>query len=837
MTVPQARKGNGLPLDPDRVRLLLAHLPAAVAYLDGPDHVFTMTNGAYEELVGGRRVVGLPVREALPELAGQGFFELLDEVLDTGEPLVRREARVELHRTGGSDTVFVDFVYQPVSGADGRPSGVLVHAVDVSDHVRTRRAVEELAHDLAAAEDRHRRLFDTLPAAVVYQDASGEIIAANPAAVTILGIGSESLLGRDSDAPEWEAVREDGTTFPGQEHPAMVALRTGAVVRDVVMGIRHGRTGQRRWLNVTAVPDAFDHSGAAQRVYTISSDITEPRRTAAALAESEQLVTRLRESNALAIAVADEEAVREANDRFLDMIGYNRADLDCGRISWREITPPEWEAADEEALHQLRTRGVCAAFEKQYVHRDGHRVPVLLGAATIGTDPLRWVTYAVDLTAQRTAEAARAAAAERELAAQAAATAAEDQVAVLLRAGSLLAATRDIAELLRRAADIVVSAFGDWAIVLVPEDEQRLRVAAAAHADAARSGLTLGLVGRTMPITSRLGPASAFRTGSTRIVDDVMGEFEGYDDQTLVRAAALLEPATLVAAPLVTASTTLGVLAVGRSAGRPPFGDLDAALVTELARQLALGLRNAQVSAHEHSVAETLQRAVLPPRLPATDGLRLEATYLPATTGVSVGGDFYDAFELDSGRVGLVVGDVAGHDIDAASEMGQLRNGLRMIAALNADPAAVLADTQRALARLLPDVLATVFYGVLDTSTGELVYANAGHPAPLVVDGPTGTFLEDPPGPMLGAVPEARFPLRRHRIPEGGTLILYTDGLIEDRRRPIDEGMRELMTAATVADPGGTEPLSQRVTTALLGSLARADDICVLTARLSFGGP
>ena len=244
------------------------------------------------------------------------------------------------------------------------------------------------------------------------------------------------------------------------------------------------------------------------------------------------------------------------------------------------------------------------------------------------------------------------------------------------------------------------------------------------------------------------------------------------------------------------------------------------------------GLRNAELSAQEHSVAKSLQRAVLPEHLPELNGLQLDATYLPATAGLSVGGDFCDAFQLGRRLVGLVIGDVVGHDIHSASIMGQLRNGLRMLAALDPDPTAVLAGTQQALLRLLPDALATVFYAVLDVGTGELVFANAGHPGPLVVTGSMGTFLDEPFGPLLGSTPDATFPLGRHRLEPGSTLLLYTDGLIEDRDRHLDVELGELLRAATSAPDAG-KPLAQQVISSLLDTRSRADDVCVMTARLT----
>jgi PAS domain S-box-containing protein len=758
-------------------------------------------------------------------------------VLAGAGTVVGRETPVDLDQPSGRARRYVDFVYQPVPDEAGGVGGVLVHAVDVTDHVRTRRAVEEAAAGLSIAEERYRRLFETLPSGVVYQDASGRIVSANPAAAELLGVDRDLMLGRDSEAAEWRAVREDGTPFPGEDHPAMVSLRTGSTVPGVVMGVAHGRTGERRWLSVTAVPDAFDEAGVPQRVYTIVTDVTDQRVAEAALAQSERLLTRLRDSNTLAIVLADEASIYDANDVMLEMIGHTRADLDAGRISWRDFTPPEYAAADDDGLAQLRATGICQPFEKEFVRRDGRRVPVLLGAAAISTDPLRWVTYIIDLSAQRRAEAERAAAAERERAARASAAAAQEQVAFLLRAGGLLAATRDRDELLRQAAELVLPAFGDWSVVFAPGRDGVLRSVAVAHRDPERAGVAAQLIGSVLPAAEPLAVRHAYRTATTQLVRDVLpGPGLWQADIAEQLAAHGLHPDSMVAAPLVSATRTLGVLAVVRGTEREPFTDDDAALVRGLARQLALGLHNAELSAREHTVAETLQRAVLPAELPVVEGVDLAAVYLPATEGIMVGGDFHDAFPVGPGLLGVVVGDVVGHDITAASVMGQLRNGLRTVAALHRDPETVLADTQRALVRLLPDALATVFYGVLDVASGELVYANAGHP-PAVVSNHTGVrFLDDVSGPMLGADPEAAFGAGRTRLEPGSTLVMFTDGLVEERDRPVDVGLDQLRRTLVAAGDGDPSAVCELLTGALLGDRGRSDDVCILAVRLASHG-
>jgi serine phosphatase RsbU (regulator of sigma subunit) len=276
----------------------------------------------------------------------------------------------------------------------------------------------------------------------------------------------------------------------------------------------------------------------------------------------------------------------------------------------------------------------------------------------------------------------------------------------------------------------------------------------------------------------------------------------------------------------------LGVLAVGRSADHPGFADTDIAVLEELARQTAVGLVNAATSARDHTVAETLQRSVLPESLPKIPGLDLAVRYLPGTAGVDVGGDWYDAFPLDGGRVGLVIGDVVGHNVGSASVMGQMRHLLRAYAVDAMQPADVLQRTARAQARLLPDALATVIYALLDPATGELSYANAGHPPPVwaSTSGQTG-YLDDASGVMLGVPGGAEFIVGRRTLDPGTSLLFYTDGLIEDRRRDITDGLADLAGVMGQVPSLSAEKMCATVQAALLGETPRADDVCLLAVR------
>ena len=296
-----------------------------------------------------------------------------------------------------------------------------------------------------------------------------------------------------------------------------VALRTGEVVTDVVMGVPHGRTGEARWLRVTAVPDARDEDGRPQRAYAMFRDLTKERRAAAALREGAELMGRLREANVIGVVVNGEDHVHDANDAFLDITGYTREDVEAGRVTRELITPPEWMDADADAHRQLKRTGAFRPYEKEYVHRDGHRVPVLVGAAVISHHPLRWVTYVVDLTARQRAEQERALLLARERTARAEAEGAQERVSFLLQAGDLVAAAQDRHELLQQAAQLVVHSLADFCLIFLPAPDGVLQAVSIAHRE---PGGTVGFTDlRDEPVPALgLGTVKdAYVTGRSRL--------------------------------------------------------------------------------------------------------------------------------------------------------------------------------------------------------------------------------------------------------------------------------------------------------------------------------
>lgn len=251
-------------------------------------------------------------------------------------------------------------------------------------------------------------------------------------------------------------------------------------------------------------------------------------------------------------------------------------------------------------------------------------------------------------------------------------------------------------------------------------------------------------------------------------------------------------------------------------------------LAEGIAGQAAIAIDNARLYAAQRGAAETLQRSLLPARLPMLPGLETAARYLPAALGIEVGGDWYDVLELDSGRVAVVVGDVVGRGLGAAGIMGQLCHAVRAYALEDPSPGVVVQRLNRFIEKTGDEPFATVVFAVFDPVQGVLRIANAGHPPPLRVNGDgTAEFLEEASGPPIGAVSDHVYEEQVTDLTPGCRLLLYTDGLVEDRRTALTEGLEKLRAAAAAA-PGEIGEFCDYVLERLSVGRDLQDDIALL---------
>ncbi|PBC70341.1 serine phosphatase RsbU (regulator of sigma subunit) [Streptomyces sp. TLI_235] len=260
-----------------------------------------------------------------------------------------------------------------------------------------------------------------------------------------------------------------------------------------------------------------------------------------------------------------------------------------------------------------------------------------------------------------------------------------------------------------------------------------------------------------------------------------------------------------ITVPLLARGAVLGVVAFARRDRPEAFTADHLILAEELAAKAAVAIDNARRYTREHTTALTLQRSLLPQRLPRQEAIEVASGDLPAGAGAGMGGDWFDVIPLSGARVALVVGDVVGHGLHASASMGRLRTAVRTLADVDLPPDELLTHLDDLVLRL-PDDLhpesrfestgesgATCLYAVHDPVSRRCAMASAGHPLPLIIaaDG-SRTSLSVQPGPPLG-IGGLPFEATEVEVPEGSLLALYTDGLVESRERDAEQGIAELL--------------------------------------------
>ncbi|MGY5101387.1 SpoIIE family protein phosphatase [Streptomyces sp. 900105245] len=417
-----------------------------------------------------------------------------------------------------------------------------------------------------------------------------------------------------------------------------------------------------------------------------------------------------------------------------------------------------------------------------------------------------------------------------------------ERLSLLAETTTKLTSTLDVDEALRRLVALVLPRLADWVVIdLITEADEVWRTSVVqadgdvlvAHEDLqgpmppipeespmplsrALRGVASTLAG---PETYRGAPDSGIAVEQRRLFDT-----------TGIHSAAI--------APIRSTRDVLGALTLGRARMPGHFTTADLSLVEDIARRAALALDNARLYQRQRAVAETLQKHLLP-QMPRVPGLQMTVRYLPAPDASQVGGDWYDAFTLSDGATALAIGDVVGHDLEAAAGMAQVRNMLRAYAWSQQDtPSRVTERLDEAIHHITDVAMATlVFARLAQTADGHwrLTWTNAGHPPPLLVthDG-LAEYLTDGHGLLLGTGVHLPRPDATTLLPPGSTLVLYTDGLVEAPGEPLDEGLRRLRQhAAALAHrrlPSFTDQLLRRVRP------PGHDDVALLALRLPPGG-
>lgn len=379
---------------------------------------------------------------------------------------------------------------------------------------------------------------------------------------------------------------------------------------------------------------------------------------------------------------------------------------------------------------------------------------------------------------------------------------------------------KDVAELV---ADQLVPAFGPQGLALLTMEEGRLRVVA-------HRGYTTEFVHRFdgTPLTAHTPHLRALTTGTPAFYATYADFHSDYPS-----APRYADRDAYAFLPLTAAGNMVGSLVLSYDRPRG-FNPAERALLTSLAGLIAQALDRARLYDANHDLAHTLQTALLPQVLPSVPGLEVAARYLPAAHGLDIGGDFYDLIHPTPSTAVAAIGDVQGHNLNAATLMGQVRTAVHAHATAGTPPGAVLARTNRLLADLDPGLFTSCLIARVDLTRQRAHLATAGHPPPLLLhpDGRTET-LTVPPGLLLGIDPDADYPTTVVALPPGAVLVLYTDGLVETPGTDIDETTDALARHLSHLRSRDLDVLADSLIGYARHTAPRTDDIALLLIRLA----
>jgi PAS domain-containing protein len=421
--------------------------------------------------------------------------------------------------------------------------------------------------------------------------------------------------------------------------------------------------------------------------------------------------------------------------------------------------------------------------------------------------------FATDITALRAAQLEK----ERSLSRP-------DQARAVLAYSAALAEADTLADVIDVVATMVLPAFGATGMLVSLVESNRLKLAGhSGYRPGAVALLDVLSTDDDVPISQVLRTREPLFLPSR---DAYLASFPGGGD--VVEATGKQAWAFL---PLTVSGRALGTLTVSFDDPRD-FPPDERSLLVSVGGLLAQTLARARLRDSERTLAAELQQQLLPRALPRPPGLVATARYLAATDGMGVGGDWYDVLELPGDRVALVIGDVQGHTMQAAAVMGQLRNALRAYAAEGHEPGAVMSRTNRLMAELDPGVFATCAIVMVDLRSSRTQLVLAGHPPPVrrTADGLAGP-LDAPVGPPLGVVNDQEYQAGIVRLGRGDTLVLFTDGLVEDSARSFDEGLATVLATLRASDTDDLEALADRLLAGSVDPDHRSDDVALLVVR------
>ncbi len=672
---------------------------------------------------------------------------------------------------------FWEVTLTPIRATDGRPEQVLVMSRDVTEAYLA-------ARTLALSESRYRVLTEAMPGETWSATPEGTIevltdgtgLRERSRAHAIMH-GKEWLTGVHPDDREEADARWSVALASGDTYDALFRL----LMQD----------GTYRWHLVRALPQR-DDAGAIMRWVGVSLDVEDRRRAD----EAREQFARLAEATDDFIGIAD------LHGRMTYANAAVRSALEIGSLEdARSIACDDFFAADDRAfVHDV----IMPAVEREgrwlgefrfRNFRTGASIPVSFNAFSLHDDAGRVTgsaSVARDLRDRRRLEIGMRALAE---------------------AGAAMYGSLDSAATIANVVGAVAQSFASWCSVEVRDARGCIHTLAARHRDPSLwPELERRLASRDL---SAEHPA-------VRAIDRGESTLETLSSPSIVSVPIRSMPGGPV----------FGSLTCGLESNDPrgAFTAEDVRFAEEIAVRAALAIDHARCYERERRIAVTLQEASLPGNLPASESLCMSAYYRPGNSEATIGGDWYDAFALDDGRIAITIGDVLGNGLTAAVTMGKVRQAMQSVAMVVPDPNTILWAADRTVRAQSGDTYATALAGIFDPATHRFTFASAGHPGPLLrhPDGRIEEFVA--PGLLLG-LRSGGDETHAVQTAPGATLLFYTDGLVE-ATRDIDEGLRRVTRA--LADPAiaaAANP-AKALVDRVLGAETATDDVAVLIAEI-----
>lgn len=593
------------------------------------------------------------------------------------------------------------------------------------------------------------KVVEVAPDAIIIQDKDGVFVYVNRAAERLFGIPRDQIVGRSYKNPPWKATTPDGKPLTENDHPFARVTKEKKPVYDIGQAIEKS-DGSRIIVSINASPYVAD-SGPILGVILAINDITKYAEAEQQLKEerdyAESIIDTIREpllmvlDSDLRVVSANrsfyktfEVTEEETKNRFVYELGNRQWDIPKLRELLEAIIPKHTQFSDFEVTHDFPTIG---------------RRTMLLNAKRITREnrPSLILLAIEDITESR----------------QAKFSSTLNRIDITIH--SLLDIDERMTRAIAQATDVLRC---DQAHVYLRED--KYWVLKYAHG-LAQEAIATRYTDERVPITTL-----AAKTENPVAIGDAYSDKRV--DRKLMEAYGIR---AFIAAPLIIKGNVIGMLGFIYKKEPVVFDSTYLDFIARLAASVSLALENARLYKEQHRIADALQRSllVMPERVAGVD---FGYIYRSATEAAQVGGDFYDIFELEHGKVGIVIGDIAGKGVEAAGLVSVVKNAIKAYALENSTPSVVLSKTNELTIRIFkPGHFVTVFFGVVEIASRKLTYCSAGHPAAIIKRASTDMDILTEHSPVIGAFAGAEYADGTTKLAWRDVLLLYTDGLIEAR--------------------------------------------------------